>query len=285
VISDQDLLILGKKLHTCFTNARTRVSQYGVGWEDGDILDLEYPYCHMALMSGDYDGVGGLDNNGNGPVIINNQVQYNHECDSPVLNKHEREKFYSFLFNDSVFAECYVTRDPSKCDNDGITVRTSLPANLVVAACIATRQAWEFPDIGRSTIRMIKMGLDPRKAHLAAHAIRVSEDGTYYKSHRGGHVALYHDDMDTGAVRNYLVGTLDKYINMNMVDYREARNYGGIPYMWGNGDEVGLIIRDVKVMPKVNSDPFKYIKDAGEIEKRVDVVEEVELAYERILKQ
>lgn len=287
-MSDSDLLALGKQVHNLFDNCRNNVSVYGVGWEDGTIIDLDHYACHMGLMKRDMWGGDvrqvALDSTGKGPVVISNQVQYHYCDDGRQLNKKERYKFFSFLFTESVFAECYVPQDPGKCDEDGITVRTDLPANLVVAACIATRQAWEYADIGKTVLRLIEYGVEPRKAHLAAHVITVDKDGSWEGRWVGGHIAVYSNYMGKTAVSNFLSGTLDKKIALNKLTYRKARNYREIPEMWGpDEDERFRVPCEDRSGVVMTSDPFQFIKQVGEIKTR-DVVDAVERAFERILK-
>lgn len=288
-LSDKDLLKLGKKVHKLFSDDRYETSVYGVGWETGRVLDLKHYACHMGLMKqGLWNGKNkqvSLDRNGEGPVVISNQVQSSFNDDGKGLNKKEREKFFSFLFTDSVFAGCYISKDPSRCEEDGITVRTNLPANLVVAACIATRQAWEYPEVGRTVIRLIKFGVEPRKAHIAAHVISVRSNGEYVSNNRGGHIAVYANRMGKKAVSNFLSGTLCKNVKLNLSNYREARDYREIPTMWGPWErECNSFCIDETQNKIVNSsDPFRFIKHAGKI-KKIDVVEAVEQAFEGILR-
>lgn len=288
-LSDKDLLELGREVHKLFSDDRYHTSVYGVGWETGDVLDLNHRACHMSLMKRDsWNGAArqvALDSNGEGPIVISNQVQSSYNEEGRALNRKEREKFFSFLFTDSVFADCYINRDPGRCEEDGITVRTDLPANLVVAACIATRQAWEYPEIGRTILRLIKFGVEPRKAHIAAHVIRVRSNGEYESNYRGGHIAVYADQMGKEAISNFLSGILDKSIELNLPNYREARDYRKIPTMWGPWirEENSFWINEIPNRIVNSSDPFRFIKHVGEI-KKIDVVEAVEQAFERILK-
>ena len=194
-------------------------------------------------------------------------------------------EYYSFLFTDSVFADCYVTKDPDKCVEDGVTVRTDRPANLVAAACIATRQAWEYGGVGLSVNRLIKFGLDPRRAHLAAHLISVNKDGTFLSSSRSGHIAVYSYLMGGKAISNFLSGTLGTGVSCNLKTYMDMRTYGGIPNMWGKIKVAGYFrIRNEQGDLRINSDPFNFIKRVGLIEKRPpDVVEVVDQAIERMI--
>ena len=284
-VPDSDLLALGKKVHKLFPDDRKDCSVYGVGWRDGEVKDLFHTACHMALMKrGSYDGTYRQVSlkKGEGPLVISNQVQNKYDEEGLWLGRKEMEKYYSFLFNDSVFADCFVTKDPSTVIKDGITVRTNRPANLVVAACIATRQAWEFPDIGRSVNRLIEFGVEPHKAHLAAHAIKVESNGKFYESYRGGHIAIYADHMGVEAVRNFLSGVLSDHLEFNMQNYREARNYNGIPRMWGREEAKTFRVDQGNHRVKLNEDPFGFIKHVGVIKPPLDVVRAIEEAFSRI---
>ena len=278
--SDDDLLRLGKKVHDTFSNDRNHVSVYGLGWADGKVKDLNYVWCHAGLM---YDE----NRNRKKPLlVIANQVQT--EYSSGWVGKGVLEAYYSFLFHESVFAECYVTKDPSRCIEDGVIVRTDRPANLVVAACIATRQAWEKKSIGMTVVGLIKLGLSPRKAHLAAHSIALAEDGSWVSKCFVGHVAVLVGYMDKRSVSNFLSGYLNKTEELNVKTYEEARTYSGIPYMWGQKPRgTGLGIRQQGEFSKARTDydPFGLIKTVGTLpKKKLSVVKAVEEAIERILK-
>lgn len=282
-ISDSDLLALGRTIHKRLKGGRNRIAVYGVGWEDGETEELGNRACHMALKKRNYGTIiqVKLDGKGRGPVVISNKVQY--DCDTEWIGRRELHKYYSFLFNESVFADCYVTKDPSTCIKEGVTVRTDLPANLVVAACIATRQAWEYPDIGLSVNRLIEFGVEPRRAHLAAHSIKVLKNGEFRESYRGGHVAVYSDSISGRGVSNFLTRILCTKVALNLVTYREARDYDRIPKMWGdNGNNLRI---DCPARPSSDtSDPFNYIKHVG-TSRKIDVVEAVNLAFERAMKK
>lgn len=275
--SDSDLLELGKEVHNLFTPNRNRVSSYGLGWSNGKVEDLKYPYCHMGLMRT-------TSTTGASPVlVITNQVQTKY---AGWMGKKGFEEYYSFLFHDSVFADCYVTKDPSKCIKDGVVVRTDQPANLVVAACIATRQAWEHADVGKTVVGLIKLGLCPRKAHLAAHSITLRDDGTWYPNSRSAHVAVYAHSMGKVGVSNFLSGTLNERLRRNKRTYAEIESYRGIPEMWGAclyGD--GFEVREGNRwrVKKDHSDPFNFIKHVGVLKKGPDVVEVIERAIKRML--
>ena len=275
--SDSDLLALGKEVHDLFPeDSRRTCSRYGVGYVNGEVTDLNYTACHMALMK-KYD-VGSNDRVLANSLVISNQVQTKYHYLEDGFDQENMEKYYNFLFHESVFKDCYVTKDPTRCVRDGIVVRTDKPANLVVAACIATRQAWEYDHISKSINRMIGFGIEPRKAHLAGHIIEVGSDGCYEHRNEGGHYAVYTREMGP---KNFLKGVLDPDLGFNTMSYREARNYWGIPYMWGNGG--GLEIPLDNKQKENTSDPFGYIKSLGRLGgKTLDVVKAVNRAFERI---
>jgi len=219
---------------------------------------------------------------GKGPVVIANRMQTDKNSQKSCGWEHI-ERYYSFLFNDSVFSDCYVTKDVERCFDKGITVRTDLPANLVVAACIATRQVWEYPEIGRSVSNLIKWGVEPRKAHLVGHHLIVRDNGTYTPHRRGGHVAIYGDRMGPKNIENFLEGRLPKGEDYpyNSLTYQTSRTYQGIPCMWGYKVGSNLRFREDVRRDERRSDPFGFVKTLGNLE-GCDVVEEVSRAFNRL---
>lgn len=267
--SDSDLLALGKELHNRLVKEakpRFEVAHYGCAWTDGKHKIFVNTACHMGLMSSNYNATDNiLRRKIGGPVVISNRMQVNRKSGgNSWCGKEHMERYYSFLFNESVFADCYVTKDVERCFEDGITVRTDRPANLVVAACIATRQVWEYPSVSRSVSNLIKFGVDPRKAHLAGHLISVKDNGSYVEDTRCGHISIYISQMNHVGVGNFLKAELKGNHRANKDTYQNLLTYGGIPYMWGD-DRYGryLKIKGGGRATTPTSDPFGYVKTIG----------------------
>jgi len=270
MVSDSDLLQLGKDTHTtlCAENSgRREMAFYGCAWEDGKQKIFENTACHMGLMKNRYQPEDEIKPRKiGGPCVISNQVQMRRDKEY-WIGAEALHKYYSFLFNESVFKDCYVTKDPEVVFDDGITVRTDKPANLVVAACIATRQAWEYKDVALTLNRLVSMGVTPRKAHLTAHLMVVDKDLSYSLYSRGGHVAVYSNLMGEEAVKNFLNGEVCKEVGYNCRTYQDARTYSGIPNMWGRYGHALNFPEGRENRLKGNvSDPFGFIKHVGEIE-------------------
>jgi hypothetical protein len=277
-LSNKKLLSIGKKVHSCLCDLndnRNETAHYGAGWERSKPHLYCNTACHMGLMF--HPGTRST-----GPVVISNQVQINRKRSSWV-GEEVLDKYYGYLFNESPFKDCYVTKDPSVVFDDGITVRTDLPANLVVAACIATRQAWEYKEVAQTFVRLVGLGVSPRKAHLAAHLIRVSVDSSsYVDNKRYSHIAVYASAMGKGAVQNFLKGELPNIggSRYNTDTYQQVKSYRGIPNMWG-GEGNGLEIEEGTEIRVIN-DPFGFIKQIGEIKPAPKPEDKVNKAFERI---
>jgi len=265
-ISNADLLELGARVHKRL-EYNSSVCNYGIGFGDGTTYTVMVRYCHAWLQN--YDAR-------KPPAVITNKIQLKRPgC----IDKEGMEKYYNYLFNDSPFAECYVTKTLSDALNKGITLRTTPPANLVCAAAIATRQAWEYPDVATSLNNMIGFGIEPRKAHIAAHLITVDSEGGFSSSRRAHHVAVSSCYFSKESIKNFLSGTLPKKDKYNINPYRKVRSYRDIGIMWGERGILSIDGGDDNIYNSLNSNPFGLIVGLGRLKnKRMDVVEAVERA-------
>ena len=271
MMSDDDLLELGAKVHKVLKRT-SAVACVGLGFNDGTVRDTGNYYCHAGLRKISIDKT---------LAVITNKIQLDY---SGCIGKKEMEKYYNYLLNDSPFADCFITKTLDDALNRGITLRTTLPANLVCAAAITTRQAWEHSDVATSLNNMIGFGIEPRKAHIAAHLVRVSSKGEFRPRVYNYHVGVYASQFSKESIKNFLSGTLPKTHSLNTKPYREVLSYTDLCRMWGRGGELrirGGVGNDVH---GINPNPFNLIVNLGGITgregKRMDVVEAVEGAIQ-----
>lgn len=87
--------------------------------------------------------------------------------DSDVLTKDSRsyhatcgrehsEEFYDFLFNESPWKDAFLTKTGKEAFDSGyVLCRTDVPANVLLAACIASRRVWQYSSLQMAAMRHI----------------------------------------------------------------------------------------------------------------------------------
>jgi hypothetical protein len=269
--SDDELIEIGTKVHDILPDDK-KLCRYGVGWKDGSVEDLKTYWCHAALMRA--KGLGNTKKGG--PVVISNRIMYKYR---PSLSK-MIDEYSSFLVNDSVFSECFVNKDMSRLGTQGLIVRTDKPPNMVAAACIASRQAWEHSWVASTTLLLIKEGVLPRVAEIVSYLAKVTEGGEINQYYTSGHSPMRLSSANKQVIRSILSGKLNPKVELNKGTWQEALAYGGIGEMWEGykeGDFGGsCCIRFESDRDTELSDPFNLLKYVEKKEKKsiADVVME-----------
>lgn len=217
----EKLLALGAEVQNKLPHTG-ETANYGVYLEDGTSRECGNTSCHAGLSGRKWSSPC---------LIIQNRVQVNYgKC----LKGEMLEEFFKFLFFDSTFAGCYVTKDPSTVVEKGITVDAAHnPANMVVAASIMTRYAWEHLLVGETMVRLARLGVEPKKVELLAHVMYLKENGEFQSRKTIGHTGIYVPCMNKRTVKNFLEDSLDTENVHNTKSYSELSSYKGIDSMWG----------------------------------------------------
>jgi hypothetical protein len=255
--SDERLIEIGTKVHSSLSY-ESLLCEYGFGWEDGYTYKSHVTYCHAGLRNPGYT-------RNEGPVVITNKVMYKYSKD---ITRKEIDRYTSFLMNDSVFSECIVNKDVKKVGKQGIIVRTDKPANLVAATCIASRQAWEHPDVAKTTLTLLDAGVPPRIAEITSYFAKVTDRGLVL-SYLAGHSPFNLRGTYKGHIKAILEGRLHKRSEFNTDTYQENRSYCHIHSMWGckNGfSDYFTPSFDSEV--EKHSDPFGLLKRVEDVERK-----------------
>jgi hypothetical protein len=269
--SDDELIEIGTKVHDILPDDK-KLCRYGVGWSDGSVKDLKTYWCHAALSRA--KDLGNAKKKG-GPVVISNRIMYKYR---PALSKEMIDEYSSFLVNDSVFSECFVNKDMSKLGTQGLIVRTDKPPNMVAAACIASRQAWEHSHVASTTLLLIKEGVLPRVAEIVSYLAKVTEDGEINQYYTSGHSPMRLSSANEQVIRSILSGRLSSKLLLNKGTWQKELTYGGIGEMWEGYNDHGscCILFESDRRERELSDPFKLLKYVEKKEKKsiADVVME-----------
>ncbi|MHA2350999.1 MAG: hypothetical protein ACXADL_15375 [Candidatus Thorarchaeota archaeon] len=273
--SDDELIKIGTDVHADLSDGldgrRDELCSYGIGWSDGTVLDLDTNYCHATLRNLKFKIDIDYQEKEEGPCVIANKMMYGYLGRRRKEEGHKKSlivEYSNFLMNDSVFSECIVNKDISKLDEQGIIVRTDKPPNLVAAACIASRQAWEHSHVAVTTLRLIKEGVPPRVAEIVSYIAILTKDDTLQMSYTSGHSPMILGGMGNKTIKAILASELDMTQRYNRGTYQDVMSYQDLCRMWGG--MVGMR-EPIKFTSyghnKKKSDPFGLLKYADKPER------------------
>ena len=258
VYSDEELIQLGDTVHDNLKKSRSEVARYGFGLEDGQIINSGITYCHMGLQNPDE-----LDSS-NPPVVITNAVM--HERGGAV-SKPELLRFMRYLFNDSMYAECFLTKDTARIYEKGYHIRTDKPANLVAGANIASRVPWEWPDVCRSFLMLVDVGVPSNMSFFLAHKY-TTKGGGIQRRGQVFHVCINPEFMGVSDVLRFTKGeVIDRKEGKKWRtrSYKSTLGYREIDRMWGDYNEGGrLRIERVRSGSNLTQDPFNLLDKSKE---------------------
>ena len=244
---------------------------FGFSLDDGSVVPTRGAYCHGDVMNPYFY----LDIRSTKPAAINTRIQKNStgydiqfgKTNGGLLPKDYFDEYYDFLFNHSVFADCYVTKSTEGLHDGGVVVvRCDRRANLMAAACVAIRRGWEYTLMSKSLVNMLRMGIEPNLAHLVSYQLSVDEKGNFKGCHYGDHQSVYSCRLDKSGVKNFREGKLPPSNKYNIKTYRELLTYKGLYGMWNDSGEKAVVTGKNSFTLKSDSmkidskaDPFNFI--------------------------
>lgn len=81
----------------------------------------------------------------------------------------EENRYLEWLFNKSMFAECFVTKTAKDARKHGVICNTHLPASILVQACTFGRNVSHMARVPKMWNILVDAGVDAHLALLAAH--------------------------------------------------------------------------------------------------------------------
>lgn len=143
------------------------------------------------------------------------------------------DMYIHYLTGYSPMADAFLIKDAAWIRENGYVISGDVSAQMVGAACIATRQAWESPDMVKGFYGLLQQGISPNVAFLFG--CKAVEDGGKWKFTRGatGHTLFCHYRMDENAIMNFIDG---RVVTQNKDAYTKNPNYQGVNDMWGKGE-------------------------------------------------
>lgn len=104
-----------------------------------------------------------------------NRVQHNGICQMPAREKYKKDliKFYDLLFNESTWADVFITKSGEEVMETGYMVaRTDVPSNMLIQAMQAARIPTEYSNTMWAWIDLSEAGVNPKLAFLIAMCMR-----------------------------------------------------------------------------------------------------------------
>lgn len=172
-------------------------------------------------------------------------------------------KYLEWLMNHSVYSECFVTKSGMEAVLSGIILRTNIPANLLVAALIATRYPWEHSlTFYFYWCQLVKRGVDKSLAFLAAHCVKEPTEGFYrFDNTPTVHVSIDTLEIGRRGIKLFIKKDYSKCL-LNPFYYREL-NYRDVSKMFPG--KLGFISLNEMTYPHTKRvrNPFGSYKVIG----------------------
>ena len=151
-----------------------------------------------------------------------------HGC--PEQSKHSVQ-FYDWLFNRSPFASCWLYKSAAnQFERKFTAVTTKVPANLMQAALITSRNTWEYRDKVDMWAELVSKGVNENLAYFITHFI--SKSGDQYSTTAatsGDHTAVGRNSTILGA-RAYVRNTTPNALKTNYIAGKDSGR--GVHALW-----------------------------------------------------
>lgn len=168
-------------------------------------------------------------------------------------NKELYEQFLHYMFNDSVWKDCFITKDVKQALTKGVYFNTKLSNSKVICAATAMRNGSEFANRLPTFKKIIDLGFKPTTAHIIA---AVTLD-CVFNGASGGHDVFYNNQ------------TADDFFKFFKEGFHRAEAEGtpmiekcGGYTIWKSIARTTLDYKDEKSIYSVLKD-ILYVKDTG----------------------
>lgn len=157
-------------------------------------------------------------------------------------NKALEKTFYTWLLNESPWAEAYLEKDYGEVVKTGFVISTDLPSDFVASAAIATRFFTEkYMNHGAKRCRVFEMlmgeGLEIIWAFLLANYYALEPEGKLTFAPKAGHEILP-VSWDLNGVKSFLTGNYSK----RKATFREEKGYTTVGTTWEKKSEGPLAV-------------------------------------------
>lgn len=236
-----DYLILGADIARAkYLCTYTGVAKVGFVFDNGDIAFSTNTACHAGLR-------------GNIQLFRENKCAFiaSYVCTDKELPECSKA-FYTWLFNSSVWKDCFFTKSPEEAFETGIILNTNQPNNLIASACMASRHPTEFPSHCRAWYIMVKEGMPEDVAYLISLCIK-EYGGSLNYFQLYGHVPFPASIRREGVQRFLNKKMFKEEVGPN---YYDKSTYQKVSDLFDNYNDVGT-----KLESKVEGVFNKHLKD------------------------
>lgn len=183
-------------------------------------------------------------------------------------------KFYDLLFNESIWADVFITKSGEEYVSEGVLVaRTDVPSNLLIQGMQAARIPTEYSNTMWAFIDLVDAGVNAKLAFAISMCVRGGDyrNGTIdFSSSSTNHQCLEPDYFYSGTLKNMYEGAFTE-----LKPFKVCTNYRkdiSLARMWegGGGDNLKSFI-EANFKPEeilgevakksISLNPFKRVED------------------------
>lgn len=154
------------------------------------------------------------------PTRVFNALKGYQKGDEVSGNRKDLIAFYSYICNESPWRIAFEEPFKPEMLDSGVYLKTDVPKNILVGACIAMRQASEFPTRLATFIRLLKLKYSPNVAFAAS---CMSNGNSYLMSREGSGHDIIHRRMDYTQLVSFFNEDMFKTKGK---PYKESPGYG-----------------------------------------------------------
>jgi hypothetical protein len=201
-------------------------------YEDGEIIKGQSQICHQQLCEANDDH-----ENDSELLYIQNFFLEPHDC----IDDEVQLRYINWVVNESPYKDAFVIKDPKEIYNNYYLLRTDIPANMLVGACVVGRLSWEDhsgnginnEDFLNVWWHIVKNGGDPNLAFVFAHLFRgKTHNGELFPvicmANKDAHHVCTFSKAKFSKIRNFV---FDEKKNLER-NFNEVKSYKRIENLW-----------------------------------------------------
>lgn len=195
------------------TNGHIGTCSFGIEFNTGRRKLHTIAPCHAGL-NWDRNEIGEF------PTRVFNVLKGYQKGDEVSGNRKDLIAFYSYICNESPWRIAFEEPFKPEMLDSGVYLKTDVPKNILVGACIAMRQASEFPTRLATFIRLLKLKYSPNVAFAAS---CMSNGNSNLMSREGSGHDIIHRRMDYTQLVSFFNEDMFKTKGK---PYKESPGYG-----------------------------------------------------------
>lgn len=154
------------------------------------------------------------------------------------LSEHDIKRYITYLTCESPFAPAFLVKNADWIYENGYILTGYVSAQLLGGACIATRQAWEYPIFIKAWLGLAEQGIPLNLAYVFGSYATKNREKWGFGAGGGGHNVFSFSRMDEQALVNFSDG---KVVKENAKPYHQDNNYTGVNSLWGGSTKAEVL--------------------------------------------